>query len=62
MNTAGRITSVTGSLTGTQIRLDLDAESPELLRYFTGTFVDGKLDATARHGFGRWVLEGRPPG
>jgi hypothetical protein len=62
MNTEGRITSVTGSLTGTQIRLDLDAASPDLRRYFTGTFVDGKLDTTARHGLSRWVLEGRPPG
>jgi len=60
MTTEGRITTVTGSLTGMQIRLDLDADSPGLRRYFSGTFVDGKRDASARHGLGRWVLEGRP--
>ncbi len=60
MNTEGNIATVWGGLKGTAIWLDLAADSPSLRRYFTGTLIDGKLEASAPHGLDTWTLEGTP--
>jgi hypothetical protein len=60
MNTEGAITTVTGGIDGTTIWIDLAAGSPSLLRFFRGTLVEGKLQATAPHGIDTWILEGKP--
>jgi hypothetical protein len=60
MTTEGTLSSVSGGLNGTKIWLQLGERTP-IERTFQGTFVDGKLTATAMgHGLHSWTLEGTP--
>jgi hypothetical protein len=61
MNSEGRTSMVTGGLNGTKIWLELGNSSAIGHRTYNGTFVDGKIEATAP---GRrlhdWTLEATP--
>jgi hypothetical protein len=60
MTTDGGLSNVVGGLDGTKIWLQLSDRGP-FGRNFQGTFVDGKLTATAQgHGLHTWTLEGTP--
>jgi hypothetical protein len=62
MTTEGALSNVTGGLNGAKIWLQLGDRTP-LERTFQGTFIDGKLSATAQgHGLHSWTLEGTPAG
>jgi hypothetical protein len=60
LTTEGQLSNVTGGLNGTKIWLPLGDRTP-IGRTFQGTFVDGKLSATAQgRGLHSWTLEGNP--
>jgi hypothetical protein len=60
LTTEGALSNVTGGLNGTKIWLQLGDRTP-IERTFQGTFVDGKLSATAQgRGLHSWTLEGTP--
>jgi hypothetical protein len=61
MNSDGQILNVIGGLTGTKIWLQIGDRGAYRQRTFQGTFIDGKLMATAQgHGLHTWTLEGSP--
>lgn len=61
MNSDGQVLNVIGGLTGTKIWLQIGDRGAYRQNTFQGTFVDGKLEATAQgHGLHTWTLEGTP--
>ena len=61
MDTNGLLSQVVGGLSGTKIWLQIGDHSPGLQKTYEGTFVDGKLLATAQGaGLHTWTLEGKP--
>jgi hypothetical protein len=60
LTSEGKLTGVSGGLSGTKIWLQLGDRGP-IGRIFEGTLVDGKLTASASgHGLHSWTLEGTP--
>ena len=61
MTTQGDLSQVVGGLSGKKIWLQIGNHSPGLQKTYQGTFVDGKLLATAQGvGLHTWTLEGEP--
>jgi len=61
LNTEGQSSDVVGGLKGTQIWLQIGPAGMVDHRYFTGTFVNGKLTGYAQaRGLDTWTLEGKP--
>ncbi len=61
MTTQGDLSQVVGGLNGTKIWLQIGNQSPGLQKTYEGTFVAGKLLATAQGaGLHTWTLEGEP--
>jgi len=61
INSDAQVTPVVGGLTGKKIWLEIGGFGRLGHNHFTGTFADGKLEATApAGGLHVWNLEGKP--
>jgi hypothetical protein len=60
MTTQGELSQIVGGLSGTKIWLQIGDRSPGRQKTYEGTFVAGKLTATAQGaGLHTWSLEGK---